>query len=244
MTTWFWRKQLANLREEHRVVAIDPRAYGKSEKVSYGHRLARHAADVRDVMEALDLTDTTLVGWSLAANVLFSYYELFGDARIARMVYIEASPYPKNEPRIPQEQPSWDIGYATVDAEKTFIKNYREDPKSVVGGLVDAMFTGPVSSDIHSKMVREVLQTPAPVAVQIEWEYYNADWRSVVPRVNVPMLVVSGRHSKFYPLEAGKWVADTLPNGHHVVFDNSAHVPFLEEAPQFNSTLRRFTGPS
>jgi pimeloyl-ACP methyl ester carboxylesterase len=241
MSTRFWREQLSGLAEDHRVVAIDPRGYGESEKVEYGHRLARHAADIRDVLAARDLSDVTLVGWSLAANVLFAYYELFGDERVGRMVYVEASPYAKNDPDFPRREPGWSLGYAPVEVEQQFIIDYRTDPRAVVDGLIDAMFTRPVTDADRGWMTSEILKTPVEVAVQIEWDFYNADWRSVVPRVGLPMLVVSGMQSQIYPVEAGAWLADRLPNGRHVTFDRSGHLPFFEEPQEFNEMIRAFS---
>jgi pimeloyl-ACP methyl ester carboxylesterase len=182
----------------------------------------------------------TLVGWSLAANVLFAYYELFGGERVARMVYVEASPYAKNEPEYPRPEPGWTLGYAPVEVEQQFIADYRADPGGVVDGLIDAMFARPVSDADRRWMTQEILKTPVDVAVQIEWDFYNADWRAVVATVDLPMLVVSGERSAIYSVEAGRWIADRLPNGRHVTFGRSGHLPFFEEPDAFNEMLRAF----
>jgi non-heme chloroperoxidase len=76
--------------------------------------------------------------------------------------------------------------------------------------------------------------------VEIEWDFYNADWRSVVPTVELPMLVVNGARSRIYPVEAGQWLVDRLPDGRHVVFDESGHLPFYEEPEAFNDAIRTF----
>ena len=236
----WWHKQLDGLADGHRVISMDPRGHGDSEKVEHGHRLARHAADIDDMLRARGVSEVTLVGWSLAANVLLSYNELFHGDRVARMVYIEASPYAKNQPDIPLEQPGWDLGYAPVEAETAFIASYRDNPRSVVGEVVDLLFAEPPSAKTRAWMVEDMLKTPAATAVQIEWDFYNADWRAVVPNVQMPMLVVNGRRSQLYPVRAGEWLADHLPKGRQVVFDHSGHAPFLEQPTEFNRVLAGF----
>ena len=51
----FFDANLAALGEAHRVVALDLRGHGDSEKPGHGYRVARLAADVRDLLAALDL---------------------------------------------------------------------------------------------------------------------------------------------------------------------------------------------
>ena len=65
---------------------LDPRAQGESEPVTFGHRLSRHAADLNDAVNALDLSDLVLVGWSRGTSVLLSYLELFGSKRVSGLV--------------------------------------------------------------------------------------------------------------------------------------------------------------
>jgi pimeloyl-ACP methyl ester carboxylesterase len=67
----------------NRVIILDTRAQGGSEPVTWGHRLSRHAADLRDVITALGLEDVTLVAWSRGTSVVLSYLELFGTQGIA-----------------------------------------------------------------------------------------------------------------------------------------------------------------
>src|SRR5262249_37438739 len=57
-TPW-WQRQLPELAEIHRVIAMDPRSYGQSEKAAHGHRMGRYARDVYDLVDALDLHDVT-----------------------------------------------------------------------------------------------------------------------------------------------------------------------------------------
>jgi hypothetical protein len=54
---------------------MDPRAYGELEKVPFGHRMARRAASLQDLVRAR-LRGVTAVGWSCGANDLPNYWEL------------------------------------------------------------------------------------------------------------------------------------------------------------------------
>lgn len=56
--------QLDGLSERCRVIALDPRGHGTSDKPAYGYRVSRLAADVHDLLAALDLREVTLLGHS------------------------------------------------------------------------------------------------------------------------------------------------------------------------------------
>jgi non-heme chloroperoxidase len=244
MSIPWWREQLSALGNRFRVVAIDARAYGESDKVTFGHRIARHAADVRDVIDALLLRRVTVVGWSLAANTLLAYLEQFGPYKLQSGVHLEMSPYPKSQPAYPVPYPDWELGFADVEAEQQFLDAWLADPATVASDLVDVMFAQPVDPADKEWMVAEILKTPVEAAAEIEWDTFHSDWRSMVPTVDLPMLVMSGRQSLIYPNTVGEWMADHLPNAQWHIFENSGHAPFLEEPDQFNQVLVDFTSAS
>ena len=59
-----WNGTAARLAAGRRVVLPDLRGHGDSDKPAAGLGPERHAADLAALLEALDLRDVTLVGWS------------------------------------------------------------------------------------------------------------------------------------------------------------------------------------
>jgi len=55
-------------RSPQRVVAIDMRGHGESERAAHGYRVSRFAADLADVMATLDLENAVLMGPPWAAR--------------------------------------------------------------------------------------------------------------------------------------------------------------------------------
>lgn len=74
----FFHRNVPVLAENARVITVDLRGHGRSDKPDRGYRIPRLAADLRDLLLELDLRDVTLLGWSLGAPVIWSYLELFG----------------------------------------------------------------------------------------------------------------------------------------------------------------------
>jgi non-heme chloroperoxidase len=68
-------------------------------------------------------------------------------------------------------------------------------------------------------------------------DHFVADRRDVLPRIDKPTWVVTGRLSPYYDLDGMKWFASELPNGRLSVFQESGHSPHINEAEDFKSQL-------
>lgn len=59
-----FKSQIEHFSLSRRVIAIDPRSQGLSSKVAHGNDYYTHGRDLNALIEALDLHDLILVGWS------------------------------------------------------------------------------------------------------------------------------------------------------------------------------------
>ena len=91
-STKFWKYNVNELARHFQVVLMDMRGHGESEKVLHNHRISRYAMDVKNLLDALDLKDVTVLGWSMGASILWSYIELFGNYRIDSLICADQSP--------------------------------------------------------------------------------------------------------------------------------------------------------
>ena len=82
-------KQITDLSRDYRVIAMDHRGHGRSDKPAYGYRVSRLAADLRDLLDDLQLSEVVLLGHSLGCSVIWSYWDLFGGDRISRLILVD-----------------------------------------------------------------------------------------------------------------------------------------------------------
>jgi non-heme chloroperoxidase len=88
-----WDGQMLFLAQNgFRAVAHDRRGHGRSSQVSYGNDMDGYADDLAAVIEALDLTDATLVGHSTGGGEVARYIGRYGTKRVAKAVLIAAVP--------------------------------------------------------------------------------------------------------------------------------------------------------
>ncbi|MBA1394430.1 alpha/beta hydrolase, partial [Lactobacillus sp. XV13L] len=87
-----WRKSIALFSSKFRVVVLDPRNQGRSERTYKGQRISRHAADLEQVMQRLKLTNAIGIGNSMGAANLWAYLSLYGADRFQALVDLDQPP--------------------------------------------------------------------------------------------------------------------------------------------------------
>lgn len=228
-TSWVFQTD-ALVAAGHRVVAVDRRSHGRSDAPAHGHRMARHGRDLHDVLVALDLHDVVLVGASMGASTVWAYLDLFGEGDVAAVVSVDQTPRMR-------AGDGWDHGFYGLD-------------DSNVGTFFDAGIPdtghGPAperaEAALHAWVARlgglpEGFGTIRPETLPLLRDHAAADWRDVVARTTVPVLVVAGRDSQFWPAEHAAATAGLAKDGRAVVLEDCGHVVGLDRPDELSALL-------
>lgn len=237
MSGEWWRRNVPELSRELRVFTIDLRSYGKSEKTDRGHRIARHARDVRELIVELGLEEVVLCGWSQGAATIWAYVDHFSTDSLAGAVFVDQSP-----------RGLVTEGWAGAFSENTLrmgpleerLEWIRNDFDGHTRQFVPSMFVVPPPEEEQAWMRQAILQMPGAHAALVLQDNLCSDWRDVLDRVDVPALVVSCLQSTFFPPASGAYQAATMPRARTVLFEHSNHCPFYEEAEKFNHSILEF----
>jgi len=68
----------------------------------------------------------------------------------------------------------------------------------------------------------------------------NEDKRELLPKINVPVLIIHGDRDPIVSLGAAEYLKKKIKDSELRVFDSVGHTPFLEQKQEFNSILRNF----
>lgn len=227
---WFV-EQRRHFRTTHRVIVLDTRAQGKSEPVTWGHRLSRHAADLHDVISQLGLDDVTLVGWSRGTSVILSYLELYGTSKVSAIAL--AGFLPSLAARV-----DWPWGFNVPP--QAFIDNVIAGYAKVVSNMIVDMTHRELPDDFVKARTRESLRTPPIAASRMLQDHMNVDWRDFLPKIDVPVLICAGEKDPQAPVGAAEASAALMQKARVARFANSGHCPFIEEPAAFNQALGDF----
>jgi len=80
------------LSKGYRVIAHDRRGHGRSTQTANGHDMDTYAADVAEVVKALDLENAIHIGHSTGGGEVTRYVAKHGKGRVAKAVLISANP--------------------------------------------------------------------------------------------------------------------------------------------------------
>jgi proline iminopeptidase len=73
--------------------------------------------------------------------------------------------------------------------------------------------------------------------------YGGIDLEERLADVTQPVLVLAGRHDRACPVEASERMAELIPEAELHVFDESAHMTFVEEPDAYLDVVRSFLAP-
>lgn len=218
----------------HRAIAFDRRSHGASEDVLHGQRLARHGADLHELLVALDLDDVVLVGQSMGASTVWAMVDLFGTARVAGIVTIDQTPKMVNTD-------DWPHGFfgMTPDNSGTFFDE--GIPDTGRGARVDTGRAGVRRLVERIGGPPAMRQANAPETRALLRDHGLQDWRDVVGRLDVPFLMVAGRDSQLWPSTHAAAAVGANPNGRVLVIEDAGHATNLDQPDVFDQALLEFT---
>jgi pimeloyl-ACP methyl ester carboxylesterase len=230
----FFKNQFEDeeLADNYRLIVPDLRGHGESSKPTYGYRLPRLAKDVEELVSDLGVDSADWVGWSMGCSVLWSYWDLFGGEQFDKLVLVD-------EPAWLLNHDGHELGMVTPEEALDFVNDVRNAREEFTAGFIDTMLSTDVPDEEREWMIQENLKPPTKQIADLAFIHLHLDWRDVIPRIDVPTLVVGAKESHVN-WRSQVWIADELPNGELDLYDDRAHLLFYEEYERFNDRLIEF----
>ena len=220
---------LAGRNRPPMVVRYDLRGHGESEKPSFGYMISRFAADLRDLLDHLELDNVTLVGTSMGCAIIWSYLALFGEGRVKCGVFVDQAP-------LQNRAPDWELGSRGC-YDIASLTRLQELLKYDYVGFAKGNARSCLSTEIdpaHERLlIAETLKAHPEGLGQIMADHTAIDWRPYLRRVRVPCLVLAGGRSQIFPLEGVKECGRLIAASTTVVFEREDHWLYIEDFLRF-----------
>ncbi|MFM9919561.1 alpha/beta fold hydrolase [Lacisediminihabitans sp. H27-G8] len=237
-----WEKQSTVLLDAgYRVITYDRRGFGKSSQPTVGYDYDTFAADLKAVLDALDLNDVVLVGFSMGTGEVARYLGTYGSGRIAKAVFLGSlEPFllktDDNPTGVPQEVFDGLLNAVTADRFAFFTAFYQNFYN------LDENLGSRVSQDVVdvSQAIAGGSSFFASVAAQPTW---LTDFRGDIPKIDVPTLIVHGTADRVLPIDAtGRVFAKSLPSAEYVEIEGAPHGMLWSHYAEVNAALLGFLG--
>ena len=241
-----WMPVAKRLASRHRVFAWDARGHGQCRtEPDAPITLARLAQDLHQLMDHFGLERVTLVGHSMGALTVMRYLAQFGPARVAAVAVVDQSP------RIVTDE-QWRLGLfggCSADMLGNLIHGARTDLAGTVLHQVETLAGAwlrprlaadqPLGRWLRSWLNHVEVMPLLDLAESLA----EADFRSLMPRLDLPLLVVLGARSPHYaglPLDA--WYREAVPHATISVYPRAGHSPHYTEPARFARELEALIG--
>jgi non-heme chloroperoxidase len=243
LTAALWRHQIEEFSRTHHVVAYDHRGHGQSDHPRYGYRMARLAADAHEVVEALGLSDITVVAHSMGCGVIFAYWDLYRGEHLRRLVLIDQPPALISQPDWP-EGTAAQVGAAyTAEGLPAFTAALRgPQAGAIAAGALDTMVTAQLPPGERAEILDQMRLTDLEVASLLLFSSATEDWRDLLPEITVPTLVIGGGASIF-PAASIENLAAAIPGATVRIIpaaDGGSHLSIIENPSAVNGAIRAF----
>jgi non-heme chloroperoxidase len=209
------------LAEDHDVFVLEPRGHGFSEAPDHGARISRLGADLSDFLDYLGVEKADLLGWSMGANVIWSYLDQYGQGRVGRLVFVDESPCLVADPDDDDETVASYGGHrvdlpafisalrADFPHRRQVLDDYfprttvltQEQLKAAPDGYWELRARFPENPDVADGFLVALMRDHLP-----------HDWRDILHTLRVPTLVFTGDASHVTTPECGRWMSEEIPD--------------------------------
>jgi pimeloyl-ACP methyl ester carboxylesterase len=248
----YLQKAFKFLQDRFRLVFIDTRGSGRSSRPADAAKMSSH--DMADDLEALrahlGLPSIWILGHSNSGAIALSYAERYAD-RAEKVILIDGQV----------------LGFAASNDTQAFLTDRAEHPqyKAAVQMALRA-FSGQIDFGANDEILTEVVGQLLPLYLQHPEKNLKAlqeqlsgqissyayrsqlaadraagvDQTALLDQIRASVLIISGRHDWICPLAVAERLHAGIPKNRLVVFEESGHMPWLEEPEKFNTELVKF----
>ena len=239
-STRFFENNLAELAKTNRVISFDPRGQGCSSKGLQGHTIERNCADIKELLDYLDVRGATMLGWSMAGQFIVKYFDLYGAYRVKALGLIDC-------PLGAAWDEPWNahsLSGFNMDLFNSHLTMCYNGNEGYCNFFAHMMYEGIDDSKIDW-CTGELMKTPPWISFAIYSDMVMQNGMELLRKIDVPMVFfgANGRVTANGVDLATKWWPEnavSAPYTESYPFEHGGHVFFHVYADEFNAMLLQF----
>jgi non-heme chloroperoxidase len=230
-----WSRQLnSDLARDHRLVAMDMRGHGFSDKPLRGYDDSRlWAEDVNAVIKTLHLDAPILCGWSYGPLLILDYIRHFGEDDIGGLHFVGGITKLGSEDAIAVLNPE------LLSLVPGFFSTEVTESVRSLEGLLRLFFAREPAIEDLFLMLGYNLSVPPYVRQALFSRSLSND--DILPRIRKPVLITHGSADAVVKPAAVNRHKASLAHAEIHTPDKAGHACFWEDAAHFNQRQRAFS---
>ncbi len=235
-----WGNQVPALEQAgYRVVTYDRRGFGRSDKPMTGYTYDTLTEDLNALLTELDLTDVTLVGFSMGGGEVARFLSTYGSERVRSVVFASAvTPYMMQTPNNPDgpldaEKAATMTAGLTADSD-AFYDQFTTEFFSVDGELK-------VTEEQRQEALALCLQADKKAALACMAAFGSTDFRDDLTKVTVPTMVLHGDGDATVPFDgSGRRTHAAIAGSQLLIISGAPHGCNVSNPDEWNKALLDF----
>jgi pimeloyl-ACP methyl ester carboxylesterase len=229
-----WSRQLqSDLAGRFRLVAMDLRGHGQSDKPRDGYAESKlWADDINAVIHALALGQPILCGWSYGPLPILDYVRHYGDSALGGITFVGGVT------KLGSDEASALLAPEFVSLVPGFFSSDVEESTASLRSLLRLCLVREPSAEEMYLMLGYNVSTPPHVRQALLSRALNND--DLLKTIRKPALIVHGTEDRIVKPAAAEQHRAALALAQVEMMPNVGHAPFWDDAPAFNGHLRAF----
>ena len=222
-----------------RVVAYDRRGFGRSSKPWGGYDYDTLAADLKALIDKLDLSDVALVGFSMGGGEVARYLGRYGSGKVRKAALVSAvTPFMLKTDDNPTGVPK-----STFDPIMEGL--HKDRPHFYAGFFKDFFGYGMLDHKVSEETLewsRQVaMQGSLRATVECAKAFGTTDFRPDMKAFDVPTLIIHGDADKTVPIDtAGRVAHRMIPGSQLIEYEGEPHALTATAKDRFNRDILQF----
>jgi len=219
----------------YRCIGIDLRGYGQSDKPWCDYAYNQFADDIKKVLDALDLHDITLCGFSMGGAIAIRYMAKYASHRVNKLVLMGAA-----APLFTQRL-DYPHGLQSSDVDGIITQCYKDRAK-MLADFGDIFFydTEKLSPKLRDWFHGLGMKASSHASVMSAIQLRDQDLRADLAKVDVPTAIFHGVADKICPLAFAETMQQGIKDSTLIRFEKSGHGLFWDEQEKCNKALMDF----
>jgi pimeloyl-ACP methyl ester carboxylesterase len=229
-----WSKQMdSDLAQDFRLVAMDIRGHGLSEKPREAYNDSKlWADDVQAVIQTLGLDRPILSGWSYGGVIICDYLRFYGEDLVGGINLVGAVTKLGTDAALAVIGPD-----LLANVQGLFSTDVEESVHTIQTFLRLCVYEEPLPRDFYFFLGYNMIVPPYVRQGLFSRALENDD---LLPQIRKPVLITHGEKDALVLLTAAQQHAAAIRQARTSFYPNAGHAPFWEDAPRFNRELRAF----